>query len=233
MKKIKKISIIIFSIFVSISTFVYAEEKNTVEVYNAGDVPVLLKYANNYNAKTIHIYYKKDGKEYPVYYLEQSLEEPVNKIPSIIEISDKSIELGLWRVFINGYPYKSIDELECKNEQEAYTATQHAAYCYLNEGEIEKYTGVGEAGERTLNCMKKILDNAKKSTEIKIEEKPILIGTFNMKIGRRYAIISKYEKTKENITEEIPVEKKEESTKIPVEKTEKIKKVKKLPVTGM
>ena len=48
MKIIKKILAFIVAVFVTISNFVYAKEANTIEVYNAGEVPVLLKYNNYY-----------------------------------------------------------------------------------------------------------------------------------------------------------------------------------------
>ena len=73
--------------------------------------------------------------------------------------------MGLWKVIINGYPYKSLEQLGVANEEEAYIATKQSIYCYLYNRGTEKYVGVGEAGQRTWNAMNIILENAKKSTE--------------------------------------------------------------------
>lgn len=92
----------------------------------------------------------KDGFSYPV-----SVENVVS-------------DVKLWRILINGYPYKSIAELGCSNKEEAFTATKQAIYCYLHENEPSDYTGIGDAGNRALNALKMILENANNSNEIQI-----------------------------------------------------------------
>ena len=64
-------------------------------------------------------------------------------------------DVGLWRRIVNGYPYKSIQELGVANKEEAFTATKQAVYCYLHENTPEDYEPIGEAGQRTLNALKK------------------------------------------------------------------------------
>ena len=76
--------------------------------------------------------------------------------------------MGLWRTIINGYPYKSLEELGVADIDEAFTATKHAIYCYLFENTPDDYEGIGEAGERTLNALKNIVENAQNSTETQI-----------------------------------------------------------------
>lgn len=71
-------------------------------------------------------------------------------------------------MIINGYPYKSIEELGVANKEEAFTATKQAIYCYIHGNNLADYQGIGEAGLRTLNAMYKIVDNANHCTETKI-----------------------------------------------------------------
>lgn len=74
----------------------------------------------------------------------------------------------LWRYVINGYPYKTLEELGCANKEEAFTATKQAIYCYIHGNRVEDYSPIGEAGERTLNALKQIVSNASQSTETQI-----------------------------------------------------------------
>lgn len=74
----------------------------------------------------------------------------------------------MWRVIINGYPYKSIQELGVANKEEAFLATKQAVYCYIHKNNLNDYEGIGEAGKRTLNAMHQIVNNANNSKETKI-----------------------------------------------------------------
>ncbi len=74
-------------------------------------------------------------------------------------------DLGLWRVITNGYPYKTPEQLGTTNEEEAYTATKQAIYCYIYNTSTELYSAIGEPGKRVINAMNIILENAKNSTE--------------------------------------------------------------------
>ena len=50
-------------------------------------------------------------------------------------------------------PYKTVEELGVANQKEAYLATKQAVYCYLDNRNVEEYSGIGEAGTRTLNAL--------------------------------------------------------------------------------
>lgn len=86
-----------------------------------------------------------------------------------VAVNGKIQDIGLWRTVINGYPYKSLEELGVADIDEAFTATKQAVYCYLFENTPEDYDAIGEAGERTLNALKKIVSDAQNSTETVVE----------------------------------------------------------------
>lgn len=77
-------------------------------------------------------------------------------------------DVKLWKIIINGYPYKTIEQLGCHNREEAFTATKHAVYCYNHGNNPNDYQPVGEAGIRTINALNKILADAEKSTETQV-----------------------------------------------------------------
>lgn len=85
-----------------------------------------------------------------------------------VSVQEAIKDVGLWRRIINGYPYKSIEELGVANKEEAFTATKQAVYCYIHGNNPGDYEGIGEAGARTLNAMYKIIDSANHSEETKM-----------------------------------------------------------------
>ena len=93
-----------------------------------------------------------------------------------VSVNEAITDVNLWRIIINGYPYKSIQELGCNNKQEAFTATKQAIYCYIHGNNPNDYQAIGEAGQRTLNALNKILRDAKNSNETQISN--------NVKINR-------------------------------------------------
>lgn len=85
-----------------------------------------------------------------------------------VSVKEAITDVGLWRRIINGYPYKSIQELGVANKEEAFTATKQAVYCYIHGNNPADYEAIGDAGKRTLNAMNKIINNANHSNETKI-----------------------------------------------------------------
>ena len=77
----------------------------------------------------------------------------------------------LWKIVTNGYPYKTVGELGVANEKEAFTATKHAIYSYIHGNQLSDYGAIGEAGQRTLNAMYKIINDANNSSEVQISNK--------------------------------------------------------------
>lgn len=83
-------------------------------------------------------------------------------------MQDAIKDVGLWKRIIHGYPYKSIQELGVANKEEAFTATKQAIYCYIHGNNPNDYEAIGEAGQRTLNAMHKIINDANHSNESKV-----------------------------------------------------------------
>lgn len=127
----------------------------------------LLKYKGSI-VKVYYAEYLNNGVSYPAYCLDKTKQGVTNDISYSVSIKDTINDVMLWRYIINGYPYKTIEELGCINKEEAFTATKQAIYCYIHGNRIEDYSPIGEAGERTLNALKQIVSNANQSTETQI-----------------------------------------------------------------
>lgn len=175
MTKIKKIlvvsCIIIVTLimnFLGLANSVYAAELGgSVPLQNSGDCGTLLEY-QGVPIKVTYITYNENGKEYPAYCLNREL-PGVETSEYAVSVNQYVTDVGLWRRIINGYPYKTISELGCATKEEAFSATKQAVYCYIYGNDIEDYSPVGEAGERTLNAMRQIISNAENSQETKLQ----------------------------------------------------------------
>lgn len=135
-----------------------------VDLKSGGYCGKLLK-RNGIVLKTYYVEYTHDGKSYPAYCLDQTLHGVSDELSYFVTPNGKINDLALWRIIINGYPYKTISELGVANKEEAFAATKQAIYCHLCGFQLSDYEAIGEAGERTLNALYKIVTNAQNSTE--------------------------------------------------------------------
>lgn len=146
---------------------VYATPRlNSAYVYSIGECGQLLKY-KGVTVKTNYVKYDHNGISYPAYCLDKT-KGGAEVQPYSVSVQEAIKDVGLWRRIINGYPYKSIEELGVANKEEAFTATKQAVYCYIHGNRLEDYEGIGEAGNRTLRAMYQIVNAAQNSNETKI-----------------------------------------------------------------
>lgn len=159
MKKIIALAVILISI-ISFVIPSFAFELNEVNLYKAGDCSNLLKY-NGIVRKISYVVYNKDGIEYPAYCLNIDLpgaEEGSYNVSTLEKLNNNEV----WKTIINGYPYRTLEELGAKTVYEAYAATKQAVYLALYNRNIDDYSGVdSEEGRRTYEVFKKIVNDAK------------------------------------------------------------------------
>ena len=172
-KKVAKIACMILVIvilnFLNFTNSVMATNLDVADVYAVGDCGSLLTY-KDVPVITTYIEYKNDGKVYPAYCLDKT-KPGAEEGSYTVSIEDTIKDVMLWKIVTNGYPYKTLGELGVANEKEAFTATKHAIYSYIHGNQLSDYKPIGEAGQRTLNAMYKIINNANNSTEVQISNK--------------------------------------------------------------
>ena len=139
----------------------------SADLKNEGDCGSLLKYKGSIVIVT-YVSYLNNNTYYPAYCLNKNLPGVGTVDEYTVTVDDIITDVGLWKTIINGYPYKSLEELGVANKQEAFTATKQALYCYIHGNNPNDYEPIGEAGLRTLNAMKKILNDANASKEVQI-----------------------------------------------------------------
>lgn len=180
-KIIKTLLILTLIAYTLLSKSIYATFNiNQANLYSKGRCTSLLRKSDTGGEIIVSKIFYKDGEnEYPAYCMNVELGgvgEYGNYDVTIKEAVNNPL---LWRVITNGYPYQSFETLGVANEDEAYTATKQAVYCVLydyDSNNFQKYIPIGEAGNRTLNAMKQIVNKArnssqtKPSNQIKLEE---------------------------------------------------------------
>ena len=174
-KKIKKVLIVISTIvmtivlnFLGLANSVYAAELgNSANLESLGSCGSLLKYKGN-TVITTYIAYNDGKNKYPAYCLNANITGVGENGSYTVKTDSLVTDVKLWRLVVNGYPYKTISELGCSSKEEAFTATKHAIYSYIHGNNPNDYSAIGEAGQRTLKALKKIVANANKSTEVKV-----------------------------------------------------------------
>lgn len=166
-KLISIISIIIILIGLLPVSTKAVETVDTAYIYANKKTNGLLMW-NGLRIHTHMAVYKKDGKEYPAYCMNRELPGVEIGKSQTVDINRLVNNVMVWRAIINGYPYKSISELGCNTEEEAYLATKQAVYCMLTNRDVNEYSAIGEEGERTLNTLKTIVTNARNSNQTKV-----------------------------------------------------------------
>ena len=118
--------------------------------------------------KTYYAQYTQNGVYYPAYCLDKTKQGVTNEISYSVSVQNAISDVKLWRIIVNGYPYKTVEQLGCSNKEEAFTATKQAIYCYIHGNNPNDYSPIGEAGNRTLNALNQILRNAEDCNETQI-----------------------------------------------------------------
>ena len=163
------ILVILILNFLSFTNSVMATNLDVADVYAVGDCGSLLTY-KDVPVITTYIEYENDGKVYPAYCLDKT-KPGAEEGSYTVSIEEAIKDVMLWKIVTNGYPYKTLEELGVANEKEAFTATKHAIYSYIHGNQLSDYKPIGEAGQRTLNAMYKIINDANNSSEVQISNK--------------------------------------------------------------
>ncbi len=167
MKRVTIATMIVILNILGVGNAANAKSINSAHIYNVGNCGKLLTY-KGVEVECYYVAYNADGVQYPAYCLDKT-KHGVGIVDSYTVSVKKAVQdVGLWKVIINGYPYKSIEELNVANKEEAFTATKQAVYCYIHKNNLNDYAPIGEAGKRTLNALKKIVNDSQNSTETKI-----------------------------------------------------------------
>ena len=73
--------------------------------------------------------------------------------------------MRLWRVIINGYPYKTPEQMGVANEFDAFLATKQAVYSILYDNDVDTYyRGGNERGTKIFNAIRYMVNEGRYGT---------------------------------------------------------------------
>lgn len=82
-----------------------------------------------------------------------------------VNINNVLEDVRIWRAIINGFPYKTPNEMGVDNEGDAYVATKQAIYSVLYNRDVDTfYRGIDERGIQIFNAIKHIVNEARNGT---------------------------------------------------------------------
>ncbi len=136
-----------------------------VNLYSKGRCGQILKKDGVILRIPLVVHIDENGNEYPAYCLDRT-KDGVDSDSYAVKIEEKIKDVRVWRAIINGYPYKSIAQLGCATEKEAFAATKMAVYAMLYDYDLNSFEGIGEEGIRTKNAIEKIVRDANNSVAV-------------------------------------------------------------------
>lgn len=155
------ISIII--IFISILNVISLANIIDVNLYSKGRCGEILKKDGVILRIPLVVHKDENGNEYPAYCLNKT-KNGVDLDTYSVKLEEQIKDVKVWRAIINGYPYKSVSELGCETEKEAFAATKMAVYAMIYNYDLSTFEGIGEEGIRTKNAIEKIVRDANNTT---------------------------------------------------------------------
>ena len=180
MKKIIKPIILVLIVLqiLMISSSVFAVEKGeSVLLYSKEKLDNIEMNYYGQDVEAYYTVYSKDGGEYPAYCVNYEYKGVTDEKSYSVQITEDYSNIGVWRAIINGYPFKTPEQLGCANIQEAYAATKQAVFCMLYNRDFKWYTYSGEPGKRVYDAMVKIVETARTSNQVKQNTKIELTET--------------------------------------------------------
>lgn len=136
-----------------------------------------------YNGEEIQakfvVYSAEDGKEYAAYCNEPSFQGVGSNGIHYGEyiVKSKVTDDRLWRVAVNGYPYKTPTEMGANGEREAFFATKQAIYRTLDDEPISNYGSLNSEGENMIEVIHELYDIGLNGTEKYIEPELTVTAT--------------------------------------------------------
>lgn len=170
-KKQKRIAVMLIILIMLLGNIIFPKSSiatgKTAKLYATHRYGNLL-VRNGIDLTCIYIVHSENGVEYPAYCLNLELDGATENFSYTVNSDSLITDMEIWRTIINGYPYKTPEELGCATKEEAYLATRQAIYCAVYDRDPNSYGALGgEAGQRTLNAMKQIVDKVRTDTEVK------------------------------------------------------------------
>lgn len=173
MKKTIAILMLIITLL-SVSNNVWAATAiNEAFINHRGDCGIHMQYFYEDETKTewVNLYsdyvvYEENGKEYPAYCLNREKHGVGSVDPYTVDISSVIDDVRVWRVIINGFPYKTPAQMGVADKYDAFMVTKQAVYCILyNFNENTRYKALDSRGTAMISAIKNLVNIGRNGTQ--------------------------------------------------------------------
>ena len=172
MKKINKIVAIINLILILFSasySSLAVSLGEDVNLYNKGECDHTLQADDGkgfYDLTCTYVEYKDSQNiGHPAYCIDRGIDGIGEYDNYNVNLAELIQDDRLWRVAINGYPYKTVEELNVANEYDAFFATKQAVYTILGGWDVDNhYKAVNERGERIIEAIRRMVNEGRYGT---------------------------------------------------------------------
>lgn len=207
----KKITIVLLILIILTNTFMpvikAAEEITKANLIYGHKIDTHIMFYNAgawYPIKCGYICYEFDKETYPAYCISHGLHGVDEEGPYTVSINDLLKDKLIYNTIINGYPYKTPEQLGVETADDAYVATKHAVNSVVLNRDVRSfYKAADSKGERIINAIYNISEKGKAGNEennqVQVEIKKVGELTENEEYySQEYSIksnsnISKYE----------------------------------------
>ena len=171
--KTKKIIGGLLLIIILITTFqntIYAVSMNQrILIQNYGECDYTLQFKRSDGVWSyvtcVFAGYSENGKVYPAYCVNRGLDGVGEREAYNVDLTKLMDDYRLWRVAINGYPYKTPEEMGVDNKYDAFLATKQAIYSILYNNDVDTYyRGGNERGVKVHNAIKRMVNEGRNGT---------------------------------------------------------------------
>lgn len=174
----KFIAILMLLIIVS-STFanlvIASTEINEATISIRGRCELHLQYYNTDRQawsyiSGVYVEHEENGVKYPAYCLNRELPGVGTQEDEYeyytVDIESVLDDVRVWRTVINGYPYKTPQELGLADEYDAFLATKQAIYCILYDFDpVTRYRGADDRGTAMANAIVRMVNEGRYGTQ--------------------------------------------------------------------
>lgn len=205
-KKIISMILLILILVNSMSGIANAFEMNSAYVENLGDCGHHLQYKKESGAwsyvTTTMVGYRNNGELHYAYCLNVDKHGVGEEENYSVNVTELLSDVQLWRAVVNGFPYKSAEELGVENDQDAFVATKQAVYSVIYNRDVDSfYRGGDERGTKIFNAIKNIVNQARFGTDTPTTNNVININ----KIGEFKADGSSYYSQEYSVSSNVDV----------------------------
>ena len=131
-------------------------------IYSYSDSHIYITYQGRTQHLHEYYYLDKNLNKLPAYCMTLGLNGAENTNNGYIVKSEELLkDKVVNNIILNGYPYKTVNELGLLNESEARYATQFAIWIKLNNLDITQIAPVNEEYTRVVNAIKNIYNSEK------------------------------------------------------------------------